>query len=300
MFETPYQTTPCRRFLLDKAAVGVRKLEIDDELLTSPGMIAGVKIIPPGKGDFPPFSQPLTKTQVPTMEADVVIDGRQLLRADGQAVKLDTLNHAILTANLTSMWINGGPSFRKDMLNLGDFPARVFGQWLSQALTLRLSLDMAQAAMLRAATVVYYIQLFQPLPDNATDDDRDKILIRAVRSIPGMDYDTLLGVLGTIPQLKDISDYVEFVKKVIDSPRTEQLNVSLIYIALGFSWGPQYREAVAVALEYPPVFFALVTTTCKQRSYSKTGLGKIIERVVKRDDDREFVKNVGHLTGSVG
>lgn len=300
MFETPYQTTPCRRFLLDKAAVGVRKLEINGELLTSPGMNAGVKIVPPGKGDFPPFAQPLTKTQIPTLESDVVLDGRQLLRADGQAVKLDTLNHAILTANLTALWITGGLAFRKDMLNLGDFPAKVFGQWLSQALTLRLSLDLGQAAMLRAVTVVYYIQLFQPLPENATDDDRDKILVRAVRSIPGVDYDTLLSVLGPIPRMNELADYVAFVKKVIDSPRTEQLDVSLIYTALGYSWGPQYREAVAVALEYPPVFFALVTTTCKQRSYSKTGLGKIIERVVKRDDDREFVKNVNHLTGSVG
>jgi len=300
MFETPYQTTPCKRFSLEKAATGVRKLEINDELLQPPGAHTGVKIIPPGLGDFPPFQQPITKSEIPTLEASVVLDGRQLLRADGRAVKEDVLNHAVLSANLTSMWIDGGAAMRKDMLNLGEFPAKVFGSWLGQALALRLSLDLGQSAMLRAVTSIYYIQLFDPLPENATDDDRDKILIRAVRSTPGVDYDTLLGILGTIPVLSDINDYVAYVKKVIDSPRTEQLNISLIYTALGHSWGPQYREAVAVALEYPPIFLSLVYTTCKQRSYTKTGLGKIIERVVYRDNDREFVKNVNHLTGTVG
>lgn len=299
MFETPYQTTPCMRFSLEKEAIGVRKLEIDDELLQVPGAHTGVLMVKPGTGNFPPFQQPLTKREIPTLEADLVIDGRQLLRADGQPVKQDVFNHAVVTANLTLMWMKNEESIRKDMLNLGDFPAKVFGQWLGQALSLRLSLDLGQAALLRAVTSIYYIQMYEPLPENPTDDDRDKILVRAVRSTPGVDYETLLSILGTIPRLNNLSDYIEYVKKVLDTPRTGGLNISLIYTALGYSWGPQYREAVAVALEYPPIFLALVYTTCKQHSYTKTGLGKVIERVVYRENDKEFVKNVNHLLGVV-
>lgn len=298
MFETPYQTTPCKRFDMSKAVIGVRKLEINEELIQPPGAHTGVVMIKPQTGDFPPFSQPLTRNEIPTLNASVVLDGRQLLRADGRAVKDDILAHAVLVGNMTSAWYNPTPAqagFRKDLLNLGEFPAKVFASWLGQGIALRLSLDLAQSAMLRAVIAVYYIQLFNPLPDEATDDQLDTLLVRAIKVIPGVDYDTLSQLLGRVPRMEDINDFIAFVKKVIDSPRTEQLNVTLINTALGYSWGPQYREAVAVALEYPPVFMSLLYTTCKQRSYTKTGLGKIVERVIYRDNDREFVKNVNHL-----
>ena len=120
-------------------------------------------------------------------------------------------------------------------------------------------------------------------------------MVRAARALSGVDAVTLHGVVGDIPPLPNIQSFVNWVKKILDTPRVEDLTVGYLYIALGASYGVAYREAVAISLEYPPVFIAMVYTALNDRGYSKTGLGKIVEKVISRDNHKEFIKNVNHL-----
>jgi hypothetical protein len=41
----------------------------------------------------------------------------------------------------------------------------------------------------------------------------------------------------------------------------------------------------------------MIYTTCRERSYTRTGLGRVIEVVIRNGSDKEFVKNMNHLTG---
>lgn len=297
MFTTPFQTTPCARFVLDKIAAGIRRLEIDRRLIAPEGMPSGILAVPPGVIEFQPFHQPLTRHEIPSLEAEVVIDGRSLLRADQTPAKLDAWGHAVLTAVLTKAWMSD-PAFHRDLLNAGDIAGKVFVAWVSGAIGLRLGLDFGQIALVRACSAIYYIQLFGPLTEHSSPSDTDRLLVRACRYLPGVDAHTLSTAVGTIPPLNNITDFVAWIKQVLNSPRSEQLTVALLYIALGFSFGPAYRESVAVALEYPPVFSALVYTAMKERSYSKTGLGTVIERLGQRGNDRDFPRNIDHLISS--
>lgn len=297
MFITPFQTTPCSRFVLDKLATGIRRLEIDRRLVSNGDMPSGVFAVPPGVIEFQPFMQPVTRIEIPTLEAEVVFDGRPLLRADQTPTKMDAWHHAVLTASLTKQWVSD-PGFRRDLLNAGDVAGKAFVAWLSGAIGLRLGLDFGQIALVRACAAVYYIQLFGALDEHSSTAEADRLLVRASRYLPGVDAHTLSTVIGKLPALHNITDFVEWVKKVLDSPRSEQLTVALLYISLGYSFGPAYRESVAVALEYPPVFSALVYTAMKERSYSKTGLGNVIERLGQRGNDRDYPKNIDHLTMS--
>lgn len=300
MFETPYQTTPCSRFALEKTTSGIRKLEINEQLVAPETTPAGILFVPPGVIDFPPFLQPMTKKEIPTLTADIVLDGRSLLRSDGSRNKLDAFGHAVLTAQLTRMWIDEQTDYKRDLLNVSDFPAKVFINWISSAVSLRLGLDFGQVAILRSLTAIYYIQLFGALTNPEDLQEVDRILTRAARYLPGVDSGTLQRVAGEIPTLNTIADFIAWVHRVIDSPRIEQLTVAVLYTGLGFSWGPAYREAVAVALEYPPIFLALVYSSTIERSYSTTGLGKTIQRTAQRNADKDYVKNLKHLIDHKG
>lgn len=297
MFETPYQTPPCRNFDMAKTISTIRKLEINEELIPAEGSLRGVMLVPPGVVDMLPFAQPLTKLEAPTLNANAVIDGRSLLRLDGKPSKEDTYKHAIMAADLTVMWYQDGLSFRKDMLNLGEFPAKVYISWMGTSVAQKLLLDFGQSSLFRALVAVYYIQLFNPLPKEPSVDDLDKLIVRASRYVPGVDSMTLAGILGDIPRLDNLKDFVDWAKKRIDSPRMDNLSVSFVYTALGFSFGAQYQEAAAIACEYPPTFMALLYKTVAEHSYTRTTLGKVVERTVSKGNDKDFLKDMNHLIG---
>lgn len=297
MFETPYQTTPCSRFSLDKTAAAIRALEINEELVGTDFSTQGVKLIPPGVVDIMPFQQVITRIQIPTLQAPAVIDGRSLMRADGRFVKDDAAKHAILVADLVVMWYTQEASFKRDMLNVGDFPAKVFISWLNGAISQRIGLDLGQSTLVRAMIAIYYVQLFGPLPAEASENDVDRLMVRAARLLPAMDPTTLRGALGEIPSLNTFKDLITWIVRVLDSPRTHDLTVAYVYTALGASFGPLHREAVAIACEYPPMFLAMLYSTCKERSYTRTGLGRVIEAVIRQGSDKEFVKSMNHLIG---
>jgi hypothetical protein len=282
---------------LDKSALVIRKLEINEELVSAGEYSTqGVMLIPPGVVDILPFQQVITKFEIPTLRASAVIDGRTLLRADGRPVKEDALRHATFVADLTVMWYTQGDSFKRDLLNVGDFPAKVFISWVS-SISQRLGLDLGQSTLVRAMLAIYYVQMFAPLPENPDISDIDRVMVRASRLLPAMDPNTLQGALGEIPRLEKLKDLVDWIIRTLESPRTESLTVAFVYTALGHTFGPTLREAAAVALEYPPMLISMIYTTCRERSYTRTGLGRVIEVVIRNGSDKEFVKNMNHLTG---
>lgn len=294
MFDTPYQTTPCSRFVLDKITTGIRQQEISEALIEVQGA-PGIALVRPGVVDFPPFQQAITKVEAPTLQHSVVIDGRKLLRGDGSPVRIDTYAHAILTARLIQRWVEGDVGVRRDFLSVGDFPVKCFASWISGTLSLRLSLDFAQTAMLRALATIYFIQLHESADGSSTALDQDRLMVRAARSLPGVDPVTLGMSVGEVPKMKNIAEFVVWVKKTLSTARTDELTVGFLYIALAASYGVEYREAVTVALEYPPIFIAMVYTATQDRGYMKTGLGRVVERCISRDNAKEFAKNVNLL-----
>jgi len=297
MFETPYQTTPGSRTVLERTSAGVRRLEINENLVSMPNQPSDILLVPPGVVDFPPFQQPLTRLEIKTLEASVVLDGRSMLRADKTPVTPnDYYNHQMRYARLTKYWYEGGEAAKRDILNLGDFPIRCFVSWVSANLGVRLGLDFGQVSILRALLAIYYIQLHGVA--DAGGADRDRILTRAARALPGVDPQTLLTLVGDIPPLHSIAELINWIKKVLDSPRTEDLTTNLFWVVLYFSFPPAFREQVAVACEYPPAFIALVYSAVSERSYTKTGLGKNIERIISRQADKELIKGVNHLLQS--
>lgn len=298
MFDTPYQTTPCLRFDLSKTISAVREMEIREELLPVTGSNYGIKVVPPGVKVPLPFWLPITQREIKTLEAPAVFDGRTLLRQDGRPIKEDAYNLTVMMAELTIMWYQGSETVKRDLLNIGDFPIKMFTAWVGNTLANRMTLDLSQATLLKAALAIYYVQLFSPLTESSSQEDIDKVLVRASRALSSVDPLTLAEAVGTVPPLPNIRSFVDWAIKLIDSPRMETFNVSIMYTALGTTFGPQYREAVAVALEYPPLWLAILFSACNDRNARTTSLGDLVKRLAQKDADKEFLKSMNQLLKS--
>lgn len=290
MFNSPYQTSGFQSHLFDKTGKGIRKLEIEGELIKlTPG--GNIVAVPPGVVEFPPFHMFLTKDQIPHLEADVVIDGRGFLTAEGKPSKLDTYNFYVMTSQMIVQWMKGEKS---DLLSAGgDFLTKMYGQWIRNSLSHRIGLDFNQTYRVQAAAVVFYIQQHIPLTTNSNGNDVDRIVVRASRALPTTDPISLMAVFSdNVPPLTTLVDVLQWMQELIGSVRGTGLSVALARTALGRAWTMGYRDVSNAAIEYPPIFASMVYHSLKSSGFVRTELGDMLKRSARGNDAANFIKSI--------
>lgn len=294
MFDTPYQTTASSRTAFTQTALQrLRSMEINGELYNVPGPFS-VVAVKPGANDVLPFNLPLTQKQIPTMEASVLIDARSHLRANGEVVRKDNWEHAVRMAELTAWWIKTEPFERSSLLSNGNYALIAYSSWISSVVGKVLSLDYTQIMNVRALAAVFYMQLHMSV-DSIEGRDQDRILSRVARSLPRMDVSLLHSIVGDIPLLRDVDDFVQWVIEVLKSPRTDKLTAGVIFNAVGYAWGPAYGEQSRAAVEYPPIFVAMVYSSLIERSFSKNNMGVLLHKIVRSSEDKDFIKSINYI-----
>lgn len=290
MFETPYQTTPFKNNVFEKTGRGIRHLEIENKLVTlSPDK--SITAVPHGVTDFPPFTLFMTKKEIPTLECDVVIDGRLVLKADHSPVKDDVFSFYMNSAKMIKKWQQDD---RSQLLRMGgSLLPKLYGQWVKNTIARLLKLDFQQSLVLQAASIVFFLQQVEPLTTNSTGSDMDRLLNRTSNALPRIDVYTVSNLLkNDIPILNTLGDLANWVKVLLDTPRTEPLTETYIRLALIRTWPTAYREIMLAALEYPPLFATSVQSSMRSASFIRTELGELIKASVKSQDAHHFVKSL--------
>lgn len=296
MFKSPYQTSVFSSYQFKKTGGEIRRLEIDGELVNI-NPEGTIKATPLSAVNFPPFNMMVTKEEIPTLETDIVLDGRHLLRPNGAPQKPETYEFFQVASELTRRWLTEtGPG---EVLSYGgDFAVKMYGLWLSSGLSRRLALDFGQTLKLQAMASIYYQQLHGAL-DNKGDNTGqgiDRLLNRTARTLPGIDAHSLLQMLDDdIPVLENNQDFVDWVKSVMNSPRVDVLTTKFLYLELGSAWWPQYRDMTLSAIEFPPTFLAMVYMSVKHRSFTKTRMGEMIKNRARTNETKPFLTAVNQL-----
>lgn len=293
MYITPYQTSAFGKFVFDKTGSVVRRLEIDEQLikLDPSGKILA---IPRSVVDIPPFTMWLTKEEIPGLKTNVVVDGRPFLKEDGTSAKADVSNFYILGGGLISNWMENGSS---DIRAVGgDFLIKLYAQWMRNGLTQRLGLDFSQTYLVQAVMTIFYLQLHTPLTTNSSGQEVDRILNRAARTLPSTDPMTLLDRLGgELVPLNTLEEALAWCREISESPRMEGLTLALARTVVGRAWPIQYREVSNAAVEYPPLFAAMVYHSLKSRGFIRTELGDMIKKSVRPQDATNFTNSMDRL-----
>ena len=293
MFLSPHQTTSESTFDIKRIVSSVRNLEIGGELITAEFYGCKVGFIPRGVETIPPFALLLTKVEHSDLEHDIVIDGRSLLKLDGEPLKVDEYQHMIRLAALTSRWVKDPKDAANAISAMGDYPIRIFAAWVANTIGFRLGADLREQSVMRICFTIHFVQMLEDMESDSNGyvSERDYLRLSAIasRNTMGINTSKIMELLGdNIPKLNNLKETIDWIKLVLSSPRIDQLNYMFVVTSLGMHFMPKNRNQVVSALEYPPYFIAILFSALNERNYKQTRLSKVAQEPRQKDAATAF------------
>lgn len=302
MIVSPYQTMACKAYAhtlpaIDKAI----KLALIEDGMTPARMggktLGGVVVVRPENKEVPPFAHPYIYQADRIEDSFVLIDARGFIRPDRDApggykvtqnTEFDFL--AVRAALTRYAHLHGG----EDLQNAGDIAMVAFARFLSENIVRRLGLSPEEQALLTMVTAFYYLCLFRS--ESELDESDINKMVTKVSRATYLPAQWIFERMDKLAYMGNITDYVRVVKEVIENRRMDNFSPALLFGIVGGGWfGSNSKEVMAVALEHPPTFLAMVYTALRDRSYRNAGVAKSVLANDKRDAGRQFLQNLVQL-----
>ena len=307
MFNGAYETTPCKDYLIDKMLASIKKQRIlhptgfDTPLAPiSNAPIAGCQLLNPTTTDVPPFAHPLVLVE-DDKTTSVYTDVRNFTRVsrEGQVVVSAKLDYdlAVLRTWLQRVWLSYSP---RDLLGLGTFPITVYSRWVTEALTRRMALPPDVQMRTSILTAYFYVCMFHDAALAENVDEKDKLrMAQMVSRATNINAAEVISVIEPLPIYKDAAELIAGLIEHGNSMRYQDLNLALLYSVVSGTWfGQNHRELVAVAVEHPVTFMAMVAKAINERGYHNTPIGKIVKMADRGDLAKTYIHNLLNLPTS--
>lgn len=195
------------------------------------------------------------------------------------------------------LWLDG---YQDSLANDLDFAATVFSYWITDLISNRFALGGRDQLMLNALAFIYYNMLFidgQVLPDNLKEVCYVKLTgnMRIPREI-------IEFVLSKDLILGNITEFCSTVQNVLENVRLKDFSMGMLVTLIGNSWfGVNANKILAIALEHPPTWLAVMGSAINYKGYKNTTIAKTIDKVNKRGVGNQFItayKNILHFKRS--
>lgn len=183
-------------------------------------------------------------------------------------------------------------NLREEMRHQCVFAGAVFSGWLAESMNSAYYLSPKEKMDLYILFNYYYQCLFYNLifkvPESVKTNLRDIIatqMINHTKIAGSYIYSVLDIVQGTFDSgmIRDINDLATVIPKVMDNERSEKINVRSLYdITSGAWYGPNKKDNLAVALEHPPTWMAIVRSCIGGMDYNKSPLVRTIQYESRR------------------
>lgn len=302
IFKTAYDTTVGSGFVTNKIELTIKESIIKDYLQGVSGDVVTNLDIKPiflsnsvsSEANVPYFSHPLLIEDLHKQKY-LCIDVRQFVknnRDNSNNIGLfDIKNESEFNLSksrlvLNMIWLTQRPETIRDISYL---PNAIFSSWLSEGISNRFSLDPKDQMTLAIISSFYYQSLFTEF-NTFIEEDRQKFvtsIIRATKAPAKMVFD----VTDKIEKISNIEDFCSNCKNILENTRIENLNSGILITILGGSWfGMSAKELLAVSLEHPPSWIALVNSALTERTYRKSLLSRISERYAGNKGGNDFIK----------
>lgn len=235
---------------------------------------------------IPVFSHPIINVE----NKWIALDLRSCVKLSDDKESYEIKNEseyqlAILRFTMTAMWFVD----KESALYSLKLPHFAFATWLSDNLTKKFGLDMNDQARLNVLGLYYYSKLFT---NEYTNDDFDKLLIRVKDEVinPGL-LEEIKDKLET--KLENIDDFCKACYEVTGNIRLKNLDFNIMVNIVANNWnGSIGKELAMLSLEHPPTWISLVYSSLTQRSYSKSYIGGLVDKLDKRGKGEEFLKSL--------
>ena len=295
MFKYPYETTPISNYVLKDIVAALQRAMVDKELrraqTLSKATVDGMYEVPSYVKSVPPFSHPIVFDHFGKMVT--VVDTRPFVRDSrdgGMRVANETeYRFMILRGVLTKLWAEGTPN---DFVTMGDIAARVYTRFLSEGVVRRLNLTPGEHQKIAVISAYFYFSLFMPADvevGHALPEEKRVKLATRIARVTNVPADFCLKTLDDVPHFNDVDGYCRALYHVTGSPRLEKFSVGMLYAIVSGGWfGASAREIVAVSIEYPPTFFAMLYMALTDRTYHKAYFTELVIASNKNNLGKEF------------
>lgn len=301
MIKNSYETLPCVGYQIDPIIKAIRLAKLGGFLLpielSSGKQVPFCYLVTPASKEIPPFAHPIVipNEHSPDAAPIYVADARGYMRMDSLGkYKVTARNEydlLVLRTCLQKIWSEGTPT---DILNSGNIQLSAFIRWVSEAIAQRMGLE--PLAQMRTAVIagIYFLSLYK----KDVEDIKDSMLKMStqVAKATYVPVDKVLEITDGLEPMVNLTDFCNALAKHGQTIRLESFNPALALGILCGGWfGFNSRETVAVALEHPPTWAALVYMALTDRSYRNCAIARYVDQCNKGDLGRTFTYNLARL-----
>lgn len=302
MYETPYDVPVVGN--IDEVLINVRQAEItggiDFNVIDGYPYIGWLTTQSSFAKLISSFNHPIYNKERSDVVIDVRADSRIGKLANG-GIRLEQISGPsgalVRAAILTKYWVEH-PN-REGFYSLPGIGApRSFVLWVADTIARSTGIDAGVAQKLRLLTAWYYRCLFYnedqvPKEGSSLLKIISMLLVKLKINIP---LDTAEMIIGPIGYLSSLDDYVNAVRSLDDS-RLSNVTVAGIYQLLRTSWygSTASAEWVAVALEYPPTFYAMLVSAISDNQYKKSRLGDIAKNYINKNEVKGVLNGINRI-----
>lgn len=188
---------------------------------------------------------------------------------------------------LNFIWITERPMKLRD---ISFVPMAVYASWISENVSRRFALDPKDQYLLSILSAIFYQTLFSDEEVLKDEDTKTKVATSVMKATKASAKD-VYNVLDQIEDLNNLKDFCTNVRKILDNPRLQDFNEGMVITLLGTSWfGTNAKEMLAVAIEHPPTWLAIVYSSFVERSFKNSAIAKISERYGLNKGQNDFTK----------
>lgn len=178
---------------------------------------------------------------------------------------------------LNLAWLSGSQVAIKNSLTFG---ATVYSMWISEVVSKRFALDPRDQLIL-SVIVHYFFQSLHYEEDINNEETKQLFTVHTMKATKASSQ-IVFDVFDRLGKMENLEDFCTNVKNVLENVRLKDFNAGTLITSISMSWfGSNAKEILAVALEHPPTWYAIVFSSLEERTYKNSMIARVAERFGK-------------------
>jgi hypothetical protein len=179
-----------------------------------------------------------------------------------------------------------------------EYPGKIFSTWISETLARNLGLSLESQIAVRAISADHFLNMFEPMESSFHDDNvSDHKRIKRIAEISDLPTEHIIRYISTyVSPSKNVGELVEHMTGSTGGDRLSDLTGPALVGIIAHSWrGTMGTETVAVSLEHPPTFMAMIYTALSELAVKNTNLAKIALMKAKDSSSDAFLRGLSRI-----
>lgn len=240
----------------------------------------------------PVFSMPLlverdgSKTIYIDMRSNTTFDRAQQAVRIRNRVEYDA---KIILGSLCSEWTG---NFQDTLLINNPVSLSVYAALVSEAIGKRVGLDAMSQLRIAILAGIFYMNCFVTEEEQESRDYKARLISMISRHC-NFRNDEISAAVQEYYNINGLEELCDAIRNYTQARRLDDLNTSTLIEYVGAYWyGNNGKELIAVALEYPPMWFYILYLSFTDRSFRNTRLFSITDRNTFAKPKENFIRGM--------